>query len=392
MELPGQHAKQDTIVDLLLERAGQQGYLTSEDLRWAEEGEGENPIPITRLIDALHIYGIEIIESDDRGNSTGFSAGRARIGSGFDSSLEQVASDDAISLYMKEMSVVPLLTTEEEVDLAQRIERGYQARIEFVRQNGQLKPRRRAELKALIEDGNQARDYLIRANTRLVVSVARKYLGRGVQFLDLIQEGNLGLIRAVEKFEYRRGFRFSTYATWWIRQSITRSIADQARTIRVPVHMTDRLRQMYKVSEQMEQELGRIPTLDELAARLDLENSKVQWMLQVAQTPVSLDAPVGEDEDSELGINIEDEASPSPAQVTYDNMLRECMEEVLATLSPREARILSLRFGLGYDRPYTLDEVGKKFGLTRERIRQIEGMALRRLRQPWRSRLLREYV
>jgi RNA polymerase primary sigma factor len=158
------------------------------------------------------------------------------------------------------------------------------------------------------------------------------------------------------------------------------------------VHMTDRLRQMYKVSEQMEQELGRIPTLDELAARLDLENSKVQWMLQVAQTPVSLDAPVGEDEDSELGINIEDEASPSPAQVTYDNMLRECMEEVLATLSPREARILSLRFGFGYDRPYTLDEVGKKFGLTRERIRQIEGMALRRLRQPWRSRLLREYV
>jgi RNA polymerase primary sigma factor len=392
MELPDQHAKQDAIVDILLERAGQQGYLTSEDVRWAGEGEGGNPIPIAKLYHALHFYGIKIIESEGGENSTVFSAGSSSIDSDFDPSLEQVASDDAISLYMKEMSVVPLLTTDEEVDLAQRIERGYQARIEFVRQNGHLKPRRRSELEALIEDGNQARDYLIRANTRLVVSVARKYLGRGVQFLDLIQEGNLGLIRAVEKFEYRRGFRFSTYATWWIRQSITRAIADQARTIRVPVHMIDRLRQMYKVSEQMEQELGHSPTLDELATRLDLENSKVQWMLQVAQTPVSLDAPVGEDEDSELGINIEDEASPSPVQVTYENMLRERMVEVLATLTPREARILSLRFGLGYDRPYTLDEVGKKFGLTRERIRQIEGMALRRLRQPWRSRLLREYV
>jgi RNA polymerase primary sigma factor len=392
MEVPGQHAKQDAVIDLLLEKAGQQGYLTFDDIRLAKEGEREDRTPFTRLINALHFYGIEIIESEDVRGTTVFSPGHSRIDLCIESPLEQVASDDAVSLYMKEMSVVPLLTTDEEVDLAQRIERGYQARIEFARQNGRLKPRRKSELKALIEDGNLARDYLIRANTRLVVSVARKYLGRGVQFLDLIQEGNLGLIRAVEKFDYRRGFRFSTYATWWIRQGINRSIADQARTIRVPVHMTGRLRQLYKVSEEMEQELGHSPTLDELAHRLNLENSKVRWMLQVAQTPVSLDAPVSDEDDAEFGANIEDHASPSPVQVTNENMLRERLEEALATLSPREARILSLRFGLGCDRPYTLDEVGKKFGLTRERIRQIEGIALRRLRQPWRSRLLREYV
>jgi len=392
MDKPSQHAKEDAVLDVLLEKAGLQGYLTTEDVLWAGEGEMENAVRLTELTAALRFNGVEILEGDDPGDSSALFADPSGLDSGFTSPLDQVSSDDAISLYMKEMSVVPLLTTEEEVDLAQRIELGYQSRIEFVRQNGHLKPRRRLELEALIEDGRLARDYLIRANTRLVVSVARRYLGRGVPFLDLIQEGNLGLIRAVEKYEYRRGFRFSTYATWWIRQSITRAIADQARTIRVPVHMTDRLRQMYKVSQEMEQELGRSPTLNELAIKLELDNRKVEWMLQVAQTPVSLDAPVGDEEDSEFGMYVEDNSSPSPAQVTYENMLRERMEEVLATLSPREARILSLRFGLGHERAYTLEEVGKKFGLTRERIRQIEGKALRRLRQPARSRLLREYV
>jgi RNA polymerase primary sigma factor len=233
---------------------------------------------------------------------------------------------------------------------------------------------------------------LIRANTRLVVSVARRYMNHGVPLLDLIQEGNLGLIRAVEKYEYRRGFRFSTYATWWIRQSITRAIADQARSVRVPVHVTDRLRQLYKTTRGLEQVFGRTPTPEELAATLGWEVRKVRWLMQVAQTPVSLESPVGDEEDSELGMYVEDQTTPSPAQAAYQNMLRERVEEVLATLSPREARVLRLRFGLGQDRPYTLEEVGQKFGLTRERIRQIEGKALRRLRQPGCARLLREYM
>jgi RNA polymerase primary sigma factor len=306
--------------------------------------------------------------------------------------LESISSDDATSLYLREMSLIPLLTAEEEVALAKRIECSRLARQELARPNGRIGPKRLKELVTLVDDGFQARDYLIKANTRLVVSIARKYIGYGVAFLDLIQEGNMGLIRAVEKFEYQRGFRFSTYATWWIRQSITRAIADQSRTIRVPVHMADRLRQIYKASQEMEQELGRSPTADELAAYMKLDQDKVRWMLQVAQTPISLESPVGDEEDTELGMYLEDQTSPSPAQLVYQKMLRERVDDVLATLTPREARIIRLRFGLGQDRSYTLEEVGQKFGLTRERIRQIEGKALRRLRQPCRARRLKEYT
>jgi len=306
--------------------------------------------------------------------------------------LESISSDDPTSLYLREMSLIPLLTAEEEVALAKRIERARFARRELSRPNGRIGPKHLQELVAIVEDGFQARDYLIKANTRLVVSIARKYIGYGVAFLDLIQEGNMGLIRAVEKFEYQRGFRFSTYATWWIRQSITRAIADQSRTIRVPVHMADRLRQIYKSSQEMEQELGRSPTAEELAAYMKLDEAKVRWMLQVAQTPISLESPVGDEEDTELGMYLEDQTTPSPAQLVYQKMLRERVDDVLATLTPREARIIRLRFGLGQDRSYTLEEVGQKFGLTRERIRQIEGKALRRLRQPCRARRLKEYT
>jgi RNA polymerase primary sigma factor len=290
------------------------------------------------------------------------------------------------------MARVPLLTTEQEVDLAKRLERGLLAQKKLDKLNGSTGYKKRAELLGHVEDGRGAREHLIKANTRLLVSIAKKYIGRGVPFLDLIQEGNLGLMKAVEKFDYRRGYRFSTYATWWIRQTITRAIADQGRTIRVPVHMSDRIRRLYKAARQLEQVYGRKPTPEEIAHELNLEPRKVQWMLKVSWRPLSLERPVGEEEDTEFGAFIEDDTTPTPTQSAYQNLLREKVEEVLATLTPREARILRLRFGLQNGRSYTLEEVGQKFGLTRERIRQIEGKALRRLRHPRRSRQLRDYL
>ncbi|MBN1149447.1 MAG: sigma-70 family RNA polymerase sigma factor [Anaerolineales bacterium] len=387
MAYPGKRMQNSQIFEKLLERAELQGYISTEDILEIYPAIASKSEQIERLKTAIRAQGIEMLDDDlaepeDADSSESIEEGL--------SSFEHIASDDTVSLYLKEMSITPLLTVEEELSLAKRIVRGRQARRQISRQNGQ-DPQRRRELEALALDGRLARDALIKANTRLVVSIARRYLGRGVPFLDLIQEGNLGLMKAVEKYEHQRGFRFSTYATWWIRQSIIRSIADQGRTIRVPVHMVDRLRQIYKASREMEQKLGRSPTPQELAAQLNLDSTKLHWMLQVSQQPISLESPVGDEDDSELGMYVEDSASPSPAQLTYENMLRERVDEVLATLSPREARILRLRFGLGQDRAYTLEEVGQKFGLTRERIRQIEGKALRRLRQPNRARLLREY-
>ncbi|NDJ85298.1 MAG: sigma-70 family RNA polymerase sigma factor [Chloroflexi bacterium] len=308
--------------------------------------------------------------------------------------LTDVSSDDTVGLYLKEMARVPLLSNEEEVSLARRLEEGQAAgeRLMLLRASGNSSPDEVTALELQIEDGRDARDHLIKANTRLVVSIAKRYMGRGVPFLDLIQEGNLGLMKAVEKFDYKRGYRFSTYATWWIRQTITRAIADQGRTIRVPVHMSDRIRHLYKVARELEQRHGRKPTPEEIASELDLEPRKVQWMLKVSWRPLSLERPVGEDEENELGNFIEDYTLPTPLQSAYQTLLREKLEEVLSTLSPREARILRLRFGLQNGRSYTLEEVGQKFGLTRERIRQIEGKALRRLRHPRRSRQLRDFT
>jgi RNA polymerase primary sigma factor len=371
----------------LFERAEIQGYLSTNDVLELCPHIAKNKGQLTKLIQMLHTRGIEVLDNEILpALKPEFILARhlhERL------SLEQVASDDTVSLYLREMSLTPLLTLAEEVELAQRIDAGRQARREISRDGHPFE--RRQELEKLVQDARLARDSLIKANTRLVVSIARRYLGRGVPLLDLIQEGNLGLMKAVEKFEYQRGFRFSTYATWWIRQSIVRAIADQGRTIRVPVHMVDRLRQVYKASQNMEQQLGRPPTAEELGNQMDLDSEKIRWMLQVSQQPISLETPVGEEEEGELGMYVEDVAAPSPAQTTYENMLRERVDEVLATLTPREARVLRLRFGLGQDRAYTLEEVGQKFGLTRERIRQIEGKALRRLRQPGRARLLSEY-
>jgi RNA polymerase primary sigma factor len=290
------------------------------------------------------------------------------------------------------MSQVPLLTMDEEQDIAKHIEAGRAAKITLDGIRSELSLEREEVLRQSVRDGEQAWEHLIKANTRLVVSIAKRFIGRGVPFLDLIQEGNLGLIKAVEKFDYRRGFRFSTYATWWIRQSISRAISDQGRTIRIPVHMIDRIRELYQVSQQLEQLLGRKPLAKEIADKMRLSVSKVQWMMRVSWLPLSLETPVGEEEESELGMFIEDEDTPSPMDVTYQSMMHDQINDVLATLTPREARILRMRFGLDTDRAYTLEEVGLKFGLTRERIRQIEGKALRQLRHPHRARQLKDFV
>ena len=278
----------------------------------------------------MRTRGIEVLDDE---LSAPEDTDSSEIGNADLSGLDNIASDDTVSLYLKEMAITPLLTVAEELSLAKRIARGRQARREITRYNGQ-DPQGRLELEALILEGLLAREAPIKANTRLVVSIARRYIGRGVPFLDLIQEGNLGLMKAVEKYEYQRGFRFSTYATWWIRQSIIRSIADQGRTICVPVHMIDRLRQIYKATRDGTEAR---PDADaqELAVQLDLDSAKLRWMLQVSQQPISLESPVGDEEDSELGMYVEDSASPSPAQLTYENMLREQVDEVLATLSPR---------------------------------------------------------
>lgn len=396
----------------LVEKAESQGYVTSEDILEAITEHGDETDQLEDVFIALTAAGVRVFAEDgdvdleaikalieqldeDVDDDIGFEfADVEELAEEEDSSfdLSGISSDDTVGLYLKEMAQVPLLSNEEEVDLARRLELGNFA-IEHLLDQGDACPaEEKNKLVNQIEDGRLAREHLIKANTRLVVSIAKKYIGRGVPFLDLIQEGNLGLMKAVEKFDYTRGYRFSTYATWWIRQTITRAIADQGRTIRVPVHMSDRIRRLYKIARQLEQTNGRKPTPEEIANVLDIEPRKVQWMLKVSLQPLSLEHPVGEEEDSELGSFIEDDNTPTPTQSVYDNLLREKVEELLSTLTPREARILRLRFGLQNGRSYTLEEVGQKFGLTRERIRQIEGKALRRLRHPRRSRQLRDYM
>jgi RNA polymerase primary sigma factor len=307
-----------------------------------------------------------------------------------DNYLANIDTDDTIGLYLKEVGRVPLLTAEEEVELAQRIERGRLAREELAR--GNVSPRRRQELQLLIEDGWAAREHLITANSRLVISVAKKYMGRGVPFLDLIQEGNIGLIRAAKKFDYRRGHKFSTYATWWIRQAVTRAIADQGRTIRVPVHMGDQINKLLRVQHQLTQRLGRDPSVEELAVSLDVTPQKVENMIQVARRPLSLETPTDDEEDSVLGDFIQDEEATAPDETATYNLLREHLDSVLNGLPPREVRILQLRYGLLDGQAYTLEEVGRKMGVTRERVRQIEAQALSRLRHPAIRRKLREYL
>jgi RNA polymerase primary sigma factor len=285
-----------------------------------------------------------------------------------------------VRMYLREIGRVPLLTAEEEVRLAQRMERGKVERLKPV-------PNRR-----YVDDGEEAQRRLTEANLRLVVSVAKKYIGRGMSLLDLIQEGNIGLIRAVEKFDYTKGYKFSTYATWWIRQAITRAIADQARTIRIPVHMVETINRLIRISRRLLQDLGREPTSEEIAEQMEISPEKVREIIKVSQEPVSLETPIGEEDDSHLGDFIEDHTALAPADAASHQLLKEQVEDVLESLTERERKVLQLRFGLDDGRSRTLEEVGKEFHVTRERIRQIEAKALRKLRHPSRSRKLKDYL
>ncbi len=380
----------------LIELGRQKSYVTIDDiLHFFPEAE-QDVEQLEEAFAALLSAGIPFVEDTNTTEPTEDElaipeeAVEAEPELDLDDYLANIDTDDTIGLYLKEVSRVPLLTAYEEVQLAQRIENGRMSREELAK--GNASPRRRQELRSLIEDGWAAREHLITANSRLVISVAKKYMGRGVPFLDLIQEGNIGLIRATKKFDYRRGHKFSTYATWWIRQAVTRAIADQGRTIRVPVHMGDQINKLLRVQHQLTQRLGREPSVDELANALEVPPKKVENMIQVARRPLSLETPTDDEEDSVLGDFIEDdEAAPPDDTATY-NLLREHLGEVLNSLPPREVRILQLRYGLLDGQAYTLEEVGRKMGVTRERVRQIEAQALSRLRHPSVRRKLRDYL
>jgi len=381
----------------LVDLGRQKGYVTLDDiLQFFPEAE-QNVDQLEEAFAALLSAGIPYMEddivetpSDEEIESEAEEEEETPPQMDEEDYLANIDTDDMIGLYLKEVGRIPLLTAEEEVDLAKRIEAGRAARQELAL--GVDDSQRRTELRHLIEDGWRAREHLITANSRLVISVAKKYMGRGVPFLDLIQEGNIGLIRAIKKFDYRRGHKFSTYATWWIRQAVTRAIADQGRTIRVPVHMGDQINKLLRVQHHLTQRLGRNPNINELAEELGVPPKKVEYMLKVARRPLSLEMPTDDEEDSVLGDFIEDKDSPAPDEAATRNILREHLDAILSHLPPREVRILQLRYGLLDGQAYTLEEVGRKMGVTRERVRQIEAQALSRLRNPKIRRQLREYL
>lgn len=362
------------VVKELIEKGKKKGILTYKEIMDTLQGFDLNADQIDDIYENISNMGVDIVaevaelEPIDEGIEE---PELDVVGSEDDEEIEVdlsvpegIGIDDPVRMYLKEIGRVPLLTADEEIELAKKMEKG----------------------------DDEAKRRLAEANLRLVVSIAKRYVGRGMLFLDLIQEGNLGLIKAVEKFDFRKGFKFSTYATWWIRQAITRAIADQARTIRIPVHMVETINKLIRVSRQLLQELGREPVPEEIAQEMDIPVERVREIMKIAQEPVSLETPIGEEEDSHLGDFIEDQDAPAPAEAASFILLKEQLEEVLETLTPREEKVLRLRFGLDDGRSRTLEEVGQEFGVTRERIRQIEAKALRKLRHPSRSRKLKDYL
>jgi RNA polymerase primary sigma factor len=384
------------VIQELVNRADRRGYVTFEDVLEVLEEEGDDLTTLESILDELDELGIElrqeevareeVEEAEDEFEMEAEEIQDPGIGD-----INAVSADDPVGLYFRQMAQEPLLTAHEEVELAKRIELGKEA---LARLHALRRPDRnqRLELQELIADGQAAREHLGRANTRLVVSIAKRYMGQGLPFPDLIQEGNVGLMRAVDKYDYKRGNRFSTYATWWIRQAITRALAQKTRTIRIPLHMTERIRQMYRTAQVLEQNLGRRPTPEEIAAEMELPAESVRGMMDASQHAIALERPVGDDGDSEFGDFIEDQDSPSPVESATQHLLQETIEEVLSELTPRQSHILRLRFGLGGGDPHTLEEIANKFGLSRERIRQLEKEALRRLRHPRLAHNLRDYL
>jgi len=370
--------EQEKEIDKLIEKGKEKNYVTFQEIEDYLDDEILNINKIEDLYDTLSRYGVDVIDEEEdiedkeedfivdqekpkKKGTLAVSKKKDASDLGIGRSIEL---DDPVKMYLKEIGQIRLLTADEEIELAKRMEAG----------------------------DEQAKRVLVQSNLRLVVSIAKRYVGRGMLFLDLIQEGNMGLIRAVEKFDYRRGYKFSTYATWWIRQAITRAIADQARTIRVPVHMVETINKLVRVSRLLLQDLGREPTLEEIAQKMELPLEKIKEIIKTAQEPVSLESPIGKEDDSHLGDFIEDEDSPAPPKIASNTLLKEQLEDVLKTLTYREKRVLQLRFGIADGHPHTLEEVGREFGVTRERIRQIEAKALRKLRHPSRSKKLRDYL
>jgi len=383
------------VIQELINRADRRGYVTFEDVLEILEEEGDDAQALDTLLDQLDELGIELRQEDaareepeEVEEEVEVEDERAEAALG---DINAVSPDDPVGLYFRQMAQEPLLTALEEIELAKRIERGRDTH-QMVSQSKTLDQHLRVDLQRHVDDGQAAREHLGRANTRLVVSIAKRYMGQGLPFPDLIQEGNVGLMRAVDKYDYKRGNRFSTYATWWIRQAITRALAQKTRTIRIPLHMTERIRQMYRTAQSLEQTLGRRPTPEEIAAEMDVPAEQVRGMMDASQHAIALERPVGDDGDSEFGDFIEDQETPSPVESATQHMLQETIEEVLSELTPRQSHILRLRFGLGGGEPHTLEEIANKFGLSRERIRQLEKEALRRLRHPRLAHTLRDYL
>ena len=391
-----QPEKKENKLNELYEQGKAKGTMTYDEIITKLSTTDIDPDQFDTVLETLEAMGVEVIRDANSAEGPQTPEAAPEIDDIDLSMPEGISIDDPVRMYLKEIGKVPLLSADEEINIAMRMEKGDEAKQMLesgINADGKpLTDEEKKQCQAAIDDGTQAKRLLAEANLRLVVSIAKRYVGRGMLFLDLIQEGNLGLIKAVEKFDYRKGYKFSTYATWWIRQAITRAIADQARTIRIPVHMVETINKLIRVSRQLLQEYGREPTPEEIAKAMGISEAKVREIIKIAQQPVSLETPIGEEEDSHLGDFIPDDDAPAPAEAASHALMREQLWDVLNTLTPREEKVLRLRFGLDDGHQRTLEEVGREFKVTRERIRQIEAKALRKLRHPSRSKKLRDYL